>query len=240
MAPLRTGAARIALLAEARRDWKLGLRVQPVGPTYSRKHVLRGRALAAFGEPFEVASLRAGYERDERGPVRNLTATIQERLERLTLKTARMPEPVDVAERLYARQKRLAGWAGAGADGGAAASPPASVCTGPPVVARDRPCASAGAACRRPALPAAADALRGQGGGDVPRRYKRTTVLRYAARQLFMLLLVLPVALTGMVLWLPPYDFTRYVAPVSARSSTKSPPTSWARRSWPSRAGSSS
>jgi 1-acyl-sn-glycerol-3-phosphate acyltransferase len=51
MAPLRTGAARIALLAEARRGWSLGLRIQPVGLTYSRKHAFRGRVIAASASP---------------------------------------------------------------------------------------------------------------------------------------------------------------------------------------------
>ena len=213
LAPLRTGAARIALMAEARRDWKLGLRIQPVGLTYVRKHAFRGRAIAAFGEPFEVASMRADYERDEREAVRRLTTIIQERLERLTLNFEHPEdaELVDVAERLYARQKRLAGW-------------------------RERePMVE-----RLPRLHRFADGLRwlratdperlaslsaevrryqrlltlfGAREGDVPRRYRRGNVLAYAARQLFMLVLVLPVALAGMAIWFVPFMFTSYVAP---------------------------
>ncbi|MSR21883.1 MAG: hypothetical protein EXR91_13090 [Gemmatimonadetes bacterium] len=213
LAPLRTGAARIALQAEARHDWTLGLRIQPVGLTYVRKHAFRGRAIAAFGEPFEVASMRADYERDEREAVRRLTTIIQERLERLTLNFEHPEdaELVDVAERLYARQKRLAGW-------------------------RERePMVE-----RLPRLHRFADGLRwlratdperlaslsaevrryqrlltlfGAREGDVPRRYRRGNVLAYAARQLFMLVLVLPVALAGMAIWFVPFMFTSYVAP---------------------------
>ncbi len=213
LTPLRTGAARIALMAEARRDWGLGLRIQPVGLTYSRKHAFRGRAIAAFGEPIEVADLRTDYERDQREAVRNLTGMIQERLERLTL-NFEYPEDaelVDVAERLYARQKRLAGW-------------------------RERePMAD-----RLPRLHRFADGLRwlrgadpgrlaalsaevrryqrlltlfGAREGDVPRRYRRGNVLAYAARQLSMLVLVLPVALLGMAIWFVPFMLTSYVAP---------------------------
>ena len=58
MAPLRTGAARIALLAEDRAAWGVGLQIQPVGLTYERKTLFRGRAVAAFGPPIEVAGLR--------------------------------------------------------------------------------------------------------------------------------------------------------------------------------------
>ncbi len=47
----------------------------------------------------------------------------------------------------------------------------------------------------------------------MPRRYPLGTVLAYSARQLFMLLLVLPVALAGMFIWAVPFLSTRYVAP---------------------------
>ena len=213
MAPLRTGAARIALLAEAQRGWTLGLHIQPVGLTYTRKHAFRGRAIAAFGEPFDVASLRQDYERDEREAVRKLTGIIQERLERLTLnfEDAEDAELVDVAERLYARQKKLAGWR--------EREPMAERLPRLRRFAR-------GMRWLRETDPERLDALRGEvrrylqlltlfgaNEGDVPRRYPLASVLLYAARQLFMLLLVLPVALAGMVIWLVPFLLTRYVAP---------------------------
>jgi 1-acyl-sn-glycerol-3-phosphate acyltransferase len=213
LAPLRTGAARIALMAEARRDWKLGLRIQPVGLTYVRKHAFRGRAIASFGEPFDVVSLRAEYERDEREGVRLLTTMIQERLERLTLNFDHPDdaELVDVAERLYARQKKLAGWR-----------------EREPMVERlprlhrfarglrwlratdPERLASLSAQVRRYQRLLT---LFGAREGDVPRRYRRGNVLGYVARQLSMLLLVLPVALAGMVIWCVPFVLTRYVAP---------------------------
>jgi len=213
MTPLRTGAARIALLAEARRDWKLGLRIQPVGLTYSRKHAFRGRAIAAFGEPFEVADLRADYERDEREAVRKLTATIQERLERLTLNFEHPEdaELVDVAERLYARQRKLSGWR--------EREPMAERMPRLHRFAR-------GMRRLRETEPERFDSLRaevrrylrlltlfGASEADVPRRYPRRTVLMYTVRQLLMLLLVLPVALAGMAIWMVPFLLTRYVAP---------------------------
>jgi len=213
LAPLRTGAARIALLAEARRGWKLGLRIQPVGLTYSRKHAFRGRAIAAFGEPFDVVSLRADYEQDEREAVRKLTATIQERLERLTLnfEDVEDAELVDVAERLYARQKKLAGWR--------EREPMAERLPRLRRFAR-------GMRWLRETDPERLAALRGEvrrylqlltlfgaSEGDVPRRYPLSSVLLYATRQLFMLVLVLPVALVGMTIWMVPFLITRYVAP---------------------------
>ncbi|HET9949363.1 MAG TPA: lysophospholipid acyltransferase family protein, partial [Longimicrobiales bacterium] len=210
MAPLRTGAARIAFLAEARSGWTLGLRIQPVGLTYSRKHAFRGRALAAYGEPFAVAPLREAYERDEREAVRRLTAMIQERLEALTLNFEHPEdvELVDVAERLYARQKKLAGW-------------------------RERQAMAE----RLPRLHRFAEGLRrlrqsdpgrldrlsrqvrrylrlltllGASEGDVPKRYPLPGVLAYSLRQLAMLVLVLPAAVVGIAVWCVPFLLTRW------------------------------
>jgi hypothetical protein len=213
LSPLRTGAARIALQAEERSAWGLGLRIQPVGLTYTRKHAFRGRAIAAFGEPFEVASLRGEYERDEREAVRQLTVRIQESLEALTLNFDHSEdvELVDVAERLYARQKKLAGWR--------EREPMAERL---PRLQRF----AEGVRWLREADPERLDALRadvrrylrlltlfGASEGDVPRRYRRGSVLAYTAKQLSLLALVVPVALVGMAAWALPFFLTRYVAP---------------------------
>jgi 1-acyl-sn-glycerol-3-phosphate acyltransferase len=213
LSPLRTGAARIALQAEERSAWGLGLRIQPVGLTYTRKHAFRGRAIAAFGEPFEVASLRGEYERDEREAVRQLTVRIQESLEALTLNFDHSEdvELVDVAERLYARQKKLAGWR--------EREPMAERL---PRLQRF----AEGVRWLRGADPERLDALRadvrrylrlltlfGASEGDVPRRYRRGSVLAYTAKQLSLLALVVPVALVGMAAWALPFFLTRYVAP---------------------------
>jgi len=109
LAPLRTGAARIALLAEERRDWALGLQIAPVGLNYERKNLFRGRGLAVYGEPFTVAHLRSAYEADPQGAVRTLTDRISTGLEELTLNFAESQDRglVETAERMYAREK---GW----------------------------------------------------------------------------------------------------------------------------------
>ncbi len=209
---IRTGAARIALLAEERADWSLGLRVQPVGLTYARKHLFRGRAVAAFGPPLTVAPYREVYERDPREAARQLTDEIRRRLEALTLnfEHPRDRELVDVAERLWAREQGLA-------------------------KARERE----GMADRLPRMQRFAEGLRwlrqvdperlerlrddvdryvglikllGVREGDVPAHFRTSTVLRYGLVQLTMLLLVLPVALLGAVYWATPYYATRVLA----------------------------
>jgi len=213
LSPLRTGAARIALMAEERSGWSLGVRIQPVGLTYVRKTAFRGRVIAAFGEPIEVASFREQYEHDPRETGRRLTALIQERLEGLTLNFEHPEdqELVDVAERVYAREKRLAS-------------------------ARERE----RMAERLPRLHRFAEGLRwlratdperfaqvsaevrrymrlltlfGAREGDVPRRYRLGPVLWYSLTQLLMLVLVLPVAVVGLALWLVPAKVSEWAVP---------------------------
>jgi glycerol-3-phosphate O-acyltransferase / dihydroxyacetone phosphate acyltransferase len=83
--PLKTGAARIALSAEAEHDGKLGVTVVPVGLYYERKAIFRSSVLLAVGEPLAVAPLLADYRRDERGTVTALTESIDARLDEVVL-----------------------------------------------------------------------------------------------------------------------------------------------------------
>jgi len=213
LTPIRTGAARIALLAEALRDWELGLSVQPVGLTYIKKDLFRGRVVATFGSAFSVADLREHYEQDERAASRILTDRIQKHLEEVTLNVEDHEELelVDVADRLYARAKKLVGY-------------------------RERD----GIGDRLPRMQAFAEGVRwlrtqdperleylkelirrylrlltlfGASEGDVPPRYNSGMVIGYSLRQLFILLVVFPLALLGGVTWLIPFSLTRYVSP---------------------------
>jgi len=213
LTPIRTGAARIALRAAAERDWTLDVQVQPVGLTYTRKHLFRGRVVAAFGEPFSISEFQPLYDEDDRAAVRELTDRIRRGLESLTLNFDHPDdrELVEVAERLYARQKKLVRW-------------------------RERDLM----ANRLPRLRAFASGVRwlratdperltelrqavrrylrlltllGASEGDVPPTYRFGIVLRYSIRQLFMLTLVLPVAVLGVAVWALPYGLTRHVAP---------------------------
>jgi glycerol-3-phosphate O-acyltransferase / dihydroxyacetone phosphate acyltransferase len=112
LAPLRTGAARIALAAEAGAGWQLGLRIVPIGLTYYRKSSFRGRALAVVGEPFAIAHMQLAWEVDATAAVRALTDEVAARLHAVTVNLAehRDAELIDTAERLYARQKGISTW----------------------------------------------------------------------------------------------------------------------------------
>ena len=83
--PLKTGAARIALSAEAEHDGNLDVRIVPVGLYYERKALFRSSVLLVVGEPIAVARLLDDYRRDERQTVTTLTETIDARLDEVVL-----------------------------------------------------------------------------------------------------------------------------------------------------------
>lgn len=81
---LKTGTARIALAAEARNDFELGARIQPVGLNFEDRDRFLSRVLIRFGEPIEVADYAERYIEDPREAVRELTARLQEEMRRLS------------------------------------------------------------------------------------------------------------------------------------------------------------
>ena len=83
--PLKTGAARIALTAEASGDWKLGLTILPVGMLFDAKETFRSRVAVSVGEPIPVAAFRESYAAAEWETVEKLTAAIGKALSTVTL-----------------------------------------------------------------------------------------------------------------------------------------------------------
>lgn len=206
LTPLRTGAARIALRAEADAEWKLGLRVLPLGLTYTRKPFFRGRAIAVVGDAFAIADLRGRYEIEPQEAVRELTAEITRRLEAVTLNLSRSEdmELIDSAERLYARERGHAGWRERERLGERL-----------PRLRRF----AAGLAWLRAHDPSRHDRLaravqsyrrttQRLGAGeeaDVPPEYRPATVGRYVVTDILPLVLGLPLAILGAAAWLLPY-----------------------------------
>lgn len=83
LAPLKTGAARIALGAAAE---GVPVQIVPCGLSYRRRERLRGRALLQFGAPIVVDEARVeAFRDDEREAARALTAEIDLSLRSLTL-----------------------------------------------------------------------------------------------------------------------------------------------------------
>jgi glycerol-3-phosphate O-acyltransferase/dihydroxyacetone phosphate acyltransferase len=82
-APLKTGAARIALETQARHG-RLGLRIVPVGLVYEDKQRFRSRVLVQVGDAIDPGPEQARYASEPRAAVRALTARIASGLEAVT------------------------------------------------------------------------------------------------------------------------------------------------------------
>ena len=97
---LRTGAARMALTAEAG-----GTRVTlvPVGLNFERKTAFRSRAIVVYGRPFSAADLRPAREEDQPEAVRALTDRIAAEMRRLLVEADPNGDAALVArvDRLY-------------------------------------------------------------------------------------------------------------------------------------------
>lgn len=107
--PLRAGAARIALGAEAENDWQLNLQIVPVGLWYADKTLFRTSVLLVVGQPFDITSFRESYRTDPEATIRNLTRRMEERLDPIVLQA----ENADLLRGITA----VAAWIGPGENG---------------------------------------------------------------------------------------------------------------------------
>jgi len=216
--PLRTGAARIALGAAAMLAGPTPLRIVPAGLYYRAKRTFRSAALLHFAEPLLVAPVRlASGEEPPAGPVRELTARIERALAEVTLQAEQTevhalveraqriftaqddpPEtPPTLREEFDLRRRFLAGYR----------------------VARihwpDRFTALAQRIDRYEAALAAAGRLDPR--QVAPRSFTLGRVVRYTAKALLLVLLLLPAAAVGVVVHYPAYRAVGFVATGLAR-----------------------
>jgi glycerol-3-phosphate O-acyltransferase/dihydroxyacetone phosphate acyltransferase len=87
---LRTGTARIALEAEDRYDFALGVQIVPVGLNFQSPGRFRSDVLVLIGPPLVLHPYRRAYREDPVRAVQEVTAELQRRLERLVLE---LPAP---------------------------------------------------------------------------------------------------------------------------------------------------
>lgn len=85
MLPLRTGAARIALSAEAEVAWRMDLQIVPVGLWYQNKSLFRSSVLVVVGQPLTIDDLAPLYASDPRSGVSVLTERIDAALDTVVL-----------------------------------------------------------------------------------------------------------------------------------------------------------
>lgn len=83
--PLKTGAARMALLAESESNFTLGVQIQPVSITYSDPYTFQSSVTITFGEPIAAAEYRDAYLVDPQNSVKLLTQRVEKDLRVLSV-----------------------------------------------------------------------------------------------------------------------------------------------------------
>jgi len=78
---IKSGTARIALEAEIRNNWSLGLNIIPVGLNYYHPTRARGKIFVNFGKPFTLKKYKDEYNSDSEKAVQKLTEEIHDKIE---------------------------------------------------------------------------------------------------------------------------------------------------------------
>jgi glycerol-3-phosphate O-acyltransferase / dihydroxyacetone phosphate acyltransferase len=100
--PLKTGAARIALGAEERNDFKLGVHIACIGLNYEDPHTFRREIYVGYSEPIRIADYKEEYKKAAFETAESVTEEIRKRLEEQMIHT--MDADVD---RLVAQVEKL-------------------------------------------------------------------------------------------------------------------------------------
>ena len=114
LAPIKTGAARIALKGESAADFNLGLLIVPVGLQFEPRRRFRADAFVRFGEPLQIADLASLHADSPRQAIRELTGRIDSALKNLAFHVEER-ENLPLVERLadiYFQRVRKTGLAG--------------------------------------------------------------------------------------------------------------------------------
>ena len=85
--PFKTGAARIAFGAENRQNWELGVKILPVGVSYTAPNLFRSEVIVHFGAPVEAAPWKAAEARNHEQAVEDFTTTLNQHVRNLVLDT---------------------------------------------------------------------------------------------------------------------------------------------------------
>ncbi|MFK7800290.1 MAG: lysophospholipid acyltransferase family protein [Anaerolineae bacterium] len=85
LSEFKTGAARIALSAEAESGWTDDLQIVPVGLWYEDKTMFRSSVLVVIGDPYDIRSYRESYEADAYQTAHDMTAKLKKDLDEVVL-----------------------------------------------------------------------------------------------------------------------------------------------------------
>src|ERR1043166_3054006 len=100
---VKTGAARMALELEQRHAGQLGLKIVPVGLTFSAKGKYRSEVLASFGPAIKMADFVAAYQQNRHQGIQALNEEIAHRIQLLILPLPNLERAriVEAVKRLY-------------------------------------------------------------------------------------------------------------------------------------------
>lgn len=205
--PLKTGAARMALGAEASRGFDLGVRVVPLGLDYRDKGTFRSEVAVQIGALLDARAYADAHAADPRAAARDLTDAIDEAIRAVTLNLDAWDDLplLELAGAVWARgdddpalRLRLL------ADGHRT------------FLARD-PAAVTALRQRLGALRQTLDRL-GWSPDDLDRAHRPTSVARFVTHNLIALLGGLPVALVGALAYVVPYQAVRVLVAVQRPS----------------------
>lgn len=82
---VKSGAARIALGAEEKNNFSLGVKIVCIGINYSDKGTFQSNVLINISKPIDISEYKTKYASDSIGTAREITARIKENLETLTV-----------------------------------------------------------------------------------------------------------------------------------------------------------
>lgn len=85
--PFKPGAARIALGAESRQDWNLGVKILPVGLSYSAANLFRSEVIVNFGAPIDVAPWATANQENHDKAIKDFSVEIEDQVRSLVLDT---------------------------------------------------------------------------------------------------------------------------------------------------------
>jgi glycerol-3-phosphate O-acyltransferase/dihydroxyacetone phosphate acyltransferase len=204
LAPLRTGAARMAIAAEAS-----GTKVMlvPVGLNFDRKTAFRSRAIVVYGRPFTAGDLLPLGEPEDAAAVRALTDRIAAEMRRLLVEADPAGDAAIVArvDRLYSAAR------GRPADPRERVARRRAIAAGISRLRADDPERFDEILMR---LRRYDDRLRRFGLSDRHLDWEVSTgeALRFAVRELLLAVVLWPLCAAGFALFFVPYHLTGMVA----------------------------
>lgn len=85
---LKKGTARIAFASEESADWKLGLKIIPVGLNYNRPTDYRSNLIINYGKPFDISQFKEVYQKDKAVAINKFTYFLEKELSKLVIHIA--------------------------------------------------------------------------------------------------------------------------------------------------------